>query len=231
MHWSLATIRTIRAGVRPSVFYNLRSDRHRNRPNLPRQTAMRVCALNSQDANRNGRLSLTCGQMATLACLLEATASKPGNVHRGADFEYLTFMDLAASGVAIGSAIDRARRGNERRAARQYRRDGIGGGRSNERRLRSKRVSRYDTADRHAGPCAGRRAAFLGRCSRARGTRCARRDGRLRGNSPRQTGRHGANGRARRSRRARRRTCSWRCARRPSAISWRGNMSTVSRTS
>jgi triphosphoribosyl-dephospho-CoA synthase len=45
--------------------------------------------------------------MATLACLLEATAPKPGNVHRGADFEDLTFIDLAASGVAIGAGIDR----------------------------------------------------------------------------------------------------------------------------
>jgi triphosphoribosyl-dephospho-CoA synthase len=45
--------------------------------------------------------------MATLACILEATAPKPGNVHRGADFEDLTFIDLAASGVAIGAAIDR----------------------------------------------------------------------------------------------------------------------------
>lgn len=46
------------------------------------------------------------GQLATLACLLEVSAPKPGNVHRGADFENLTFIDLAASGVAIGSAID-----------------------------------------------------------------------------------------------------------------------------
>ncbi len=46
--------------------------------------------------------------MATLACLLEASAPKPGNVHRGADFEDLTFVDLATSAVAIGSAIDGA---------------------------------------------------------------------------------------------------------------------------
>jgi triphosphoribosyl-dephospho-CoA synthase len=33
-------------------------------------------------------------------------ASKPGNVHRGADFEDLTFADLATSAVAIGPAFD-----------------------------------------------------------------------------------------------------------------------------
>jgi triphosphoribosyl-dephospho-CoA synthase len=58
--------------------------------------------------------------MATLACLLEASAPKPGNVHRGADFEDLTFVDLAVSGVAIGTAIDRVLTGDstERRLGR-----------------------------------------------------------------------------------------------------------------
>jgi triphosphoribosyl-dephospho-CoA synthase len=52
--------------------------------------------------------SLTIGQCATLACLLEATAPKVGNVHRGADFDGLTFNDFAVSAVAIGPAIERA---------------------------------------------------------------------------------------------------------------------------
>jgi triphosphoribosyl-dephospho-CoA synthase len=65
-------------------------------------------------------LGLSRGQLATLACLLEASAPKPGNVHRGADFEDLTFVDLAASGVAIGAAIDRVLASNaaERRLGR-----------------------------------------------------------------------------------------------------------------
>jgi len=50
----------------------------------------------------------TIGQCATLACVLEATAPKPGNVHRGADFEDLTLEDLVASAVAIGPAMDAA---------------------------------------------------------------------------------------------------------------------------
>jgi triphosphoribosyl-dephospho-CoA synthase len=52
--------------------------------------------------------TLTTGQCATLACLLEATAPKPGNVHRGADFEDLTFADLAISAVAIAPAMEAA---------------------------------------------------------------------------------------------------------------------------
>ena len=51
---------------------------------------------------------LSIGQCATLACLLEVTASKVGNVHRGADFEDLTFGDFAVSAVAIGPAMDAA---------------------------------------------------------------------------------------------------------------------------
>jgi triphosphoribosyl-dephospho-CoA synthase len=50
----------------------------------------------------------TIGQCATLACMLEATAPKPGNVHRGVDFEDLSFTDLAVSAVAIGPAMQDA---------------------------------------------------------------------------------------------------------------------------
>jgi len=55
--------------------------------------------------------ALTIGQCATLACLLEATIPKPGNVHRGADFEDLTFTDFVAAGVAVGPAMERAAAG------------------------------------------------------------------------------------------------------------------------
>jgi triphosphoribosyl-dephospho-CoA synthase len=51
---------------------------------------------------------LSIGQCATLACLLEATAPKVGNVHRGADFEDLTFTDFLVSAVALGSVMERA---------------------------------------------------------------------------------------------------------------------------
>jgi triphosphoribosyl-dephospho-CoA synthase len=52
------------------------------------------------------RLSL--GQCASLACIWEATTPKPGNVHRGADFENLTYLDLVTSAVAIGPVLDAA---------------------------------------------------------------------------------------------------------------------------
>lgn len=55
-------------------------------------------------------MQLSIGQCATLACLLEANAPKPGNVHRGADFDDLTLNDLAASAVAIAPAMQAAAR-------------------------------------------------------------------------------------------------------------------------
>lgn len=51
--------------------------------------------------------SLSTGQLATLAMLLEATAAKPGNVHRGADFEDVSYIDFAASAAAVTAAFDR----------------------------------------------------------------------------------------------------------------------------
>lgn len=52
--------------------------------------------------------SLSTGQLASMACLIEATTVKPGNVHRGADFEDLNFFDFVASTVVIGPIFDRA---------------------------------------------------------------------------------------------------------------------------
>ena len=50
----------------------------------------------------------TIGQSATLACLLEATAPKPGNVHRGADFDDLSFVDFQVAATAIAPAMENA---------------------------------------------------------------------------------------------------------------------------
>jgi triphosphoribosyl-dephospho-CoA synthase len=60
----------------------------------------------SSSVPRPDRLSI--GQCATLACLLEATAPKVGNVHRAADFPDLTFTDFAVSSVLIGPAMEAA---------------------------------------------------------------------------------------------------------------------------
>jgi triphosphoribosyl-dephospho-CoA synthase len=51
---------------------------------------------------------LTVAQCVTLACLLEVTAPKPGNVHRGADFEDLTFADFMVSAVAVAPPLAKA---------------------------------------------------------------------------------------------------------------------------
>lgn len=51
---------------------------------------------------------LSTGQCATLACLLEAAPPKVGNVHRGADFDDLTFLDFATAAVLIAPAMEAA---------------------------------------------------------------------------------------------------------------------------
>jgi triphosphoribosyl-dephospho-CoA synthase len=48
------------------------------------------------------------GQLAQVACLLEVTARKPGNVHRQSDFADLHFLDFLLSAGAIAGPLDRA---------------------------------------------------------------------------------------------------------------------------
>jgi triphosphoribosyl-dephospho-CoA synthase len=50
--------------------------------------------------------SLSPGGLATLCCILEVVAPKPGNVHRGADFEDVTLVDFTTSAVILGNVID-----------------------------------------------------------------------------------------------------------------------------
>ncbi len=50
--------------------------------------------------------TLTIGAAATLACILEAIAPKPGNVHRSADFADAKLIDFLASAVVIGRIFD-----------------------------------------------------------------------------------------------------------------------------
>ncbi len=51
---------------------------------------------------------LSAGRLAELACVLEVTARKPGNVHRFADLLGLHFVDFLASAAAIADPLDRA---------------------------------------------------------------------------------------------------------------------------
>lgn len=52
--------------------------------------------------------TLSIGQLVTLACTLEVSAPKPGNVHRSADFDDLCFQDFIDSAIAIGPVFDKA---------------------------------------------------------------------------------------------------------------------------
>ena len=54
---------------------------------------------------------MSIGQLSSLACLLEVTAPKPGNVHRGADFDDVTYLDFAIGAQAIAPAVEAAARG------------------------------------------------------------------------------------------------------------------------
>ena len=48
------------------------------------------------------------GALASLACILEASAPKPGNVSPAHSFRDMTFADLAVSAIAIGPALSSA---------------------------------------------------------------------------------------------------------------------------
>lgn len=49
---------------------------------------------------------LTLGACATLACIWEATAAKPGNVYRNADFDDSSYADFLTSAAVIGPALE-----------------------------------------------------------------------------------------------------------------------------
>lgn len=57
-------------------------------------------------AKENNSTHLSIGRIASLACLLEVCAPKPGNVHRGADFEDMSLNDFVVSAELLGQAID-----------------------------------------------------------------------------------------------------------------------------
>ena len=50
----------------------------------------------------------TVGACVTLACVWEATAPKPGNVYRGADFQDLTYADFLTSAAIVGPILEQA---------------------------------------------------------------------------------------------------------------------------
>jgi triphosphoribosyl-dephospho-CoA synthase len=55
-------------------------------------------------------VTLPLGLCAQLACIWEATAAKPGNVHRYRDFADVTYLDFLQSAAAIAPVLTKARR-------------------------------------------------------------------------------------------------------------------------
>lgn len=51
---------------------------------------------------------LAVGQCFTLATIMEATVPKPGNIHRGADFEDTSYPDFLVAAVMAGPVLDEA---------------------------------------------------------------------------------------------------------------------------
>ena len=58
--------------------------------------------------SRHDESAWTIGQYVELACILEASAPKAGNVHPGASFADMTFADFVASAVAVAPVFDTA---------------------------------------------------------------------------------------------------------------------------
>ena len=58
------------------------------------------------------------GLLAQMACVMEVTARKPGNVHRGVDFEDSCYLDYLLSAAAIAGPLDRTRNTGVGRAVR-----------------------------------------------------------------------------------------------------------------
>src|SRR5262245_13220419 len=62
----------------------------------------------SSTSSAGGDRMLSAGLSAYLACAWEATARKPGNVHRFRDFDDLTYLDFLTAGAAVAPVLDRA---------------------------------------------------------------------------------------------------------------------------
>ena len=62
----------------------------------------------AQGAEPNSPGHLSTGVLAQLACALEVAAPKPGNVHPGASFGHLSWLDFLAASVVIGPVFERA---------------------------------------------------------------------------------------------------------------------------
>ena len=60
------------------------------------------------EQSQHSPVQLSISQCTAMACLMEASAPKPGNVHRSADFDDTTFYDFQKSAVAIAPVLENA---------------------------------------------------------------------------------------------------------------------------
>jgi triphosphoribosyl-dephospho-CoA synthase len=60
------------------------------------------------DSTSTDRPQFSIGQCAALASIMEATAPKPGNVHRGADFEDASYPDFIVAATLVAPIIEQA---------------------------------------------------------------------------------------------------------------------------
>ena len=100
---------------------------------LQEATGIDVAGAHRRPARRTGRGDATPEEVAAagqLACLLEVSAPKPGNVSPGRHFHDTRYEDFLASAVAIGPALAARRRAPARRhhprGGRGHRRAGPG---------------------------------------------------------------------------------------------------------
>jgi triphosphoribosyl-dephospho-CoA synthase len=80
-------------------------------PNLDTRSVggmLRLACAEYAAAEPAGLPRLGPGWAATMACVLEAAAAKPGNVHPGAAFPDLDHAELVAAATAIGPVLERA---------------------------------------------------------------------------------------------------------------------------
>src|SRR6266478_681288 len=72
------------------------------------QNSWTAISRRASDGTRSVPATLPLGPAATLACICEVTARKPGNVHPAASFDDVTtYAAFVASAVAIGPVIAR----------------------------------------------------------------------------------------------------------------------------
>src|SRR5258708_36461033 len=82
-----------------------RAGQHAVKPEVKRP----MLEARSGPVTRNPSSPLSPGSLAQVACILEVTARKAGNVHRSMDFDDGHYLDFLLSAAAIAGPLDQAR--------------------------------------------------------------------------------------------------------------------------